>query len=452
MLPPSSPEAALQGTVPRSRRALHLALPIIGGMVSQNILNLVDTAMVGRLGEASLAAVGIAGFANFMAVAFITGMAAGVQAIAARRKGEGRESEMALPLNGGLLLAVSLAVPWATLLVWLTPDLFPLLSDDPAVVAEGVPYLRARLLGMAAVGMNYAFRGYWNGVNLSRLYLGTLLVMHLSNIILNYGLIYGELGLPELGAEGAGLGTAISTWIGTGVYFGLGLKHARVAGFLRGLPQRAELRTMLRLAVPAGAQQFVMATGYTAFFKIVAEVGTTELAAANVVLNVMLVAILPGLGFGIAGASLVGQALGRGDPDDAKQWGWDVVRLGVLVMFLLGLPMLLVPDLVLAPFLHEAHTIDVARGALRIVGATIFFDGVGMVLLAALQGAGATRTAAMVAGGCQWIVGLPLAFLVGPVLGGGLAAVWASQAVYRGLQAIIFAVIWQRGGWSRVEV
>ncbi len=436
----------------RFRKILSLALPIIGGMVSQNILNLVDTAMVGRLGEESLAAVGIAGFANFMAIAFITGMSAGVQASAARRMGEGRTAEMAEPLNGGLVLAVSLALPWTTLLWWAAPDLFPLLVDDPAVVAEGVPYLRARLLGMAAVGMNYAFRGYWNGVNLSRLYLMTLVVMHATNIFLNWVLIFGHLGMPAYGATGAGMGTMISTWVGTGVYVVLGLRRARHAGFLRGLPTRAELGRMLRVSAPAGLQQFVMACGYTAFFRIVGTVGTTELAAANVVMNVMLVAILPGLGLGIAGASLVGQALGRGAPDDARQWGWDVVKVGVAVMLTLGAPMLLLPELVLAPFLTEAATVAVARPALQVVGATIFMDGIGMVLMMCLQGAGATRTSAVVAGACQWGIGLPLAWLVGPVLGLGLGAVWASQAAYRTVQAVIFVGIWRRGGWAEAQV
>src|SRR5210317_1414171 len=89
---------------PRFRRILTLALPIIGGMVSQNILNLVDTAMVGTLGDAALAAVGLGGFMNFMFIALILGVSTGVQVMTARRKGQGRFDDLALPLNAGLLL------------------------------------------------------------------------------------------------------------------------------------------------------------------------------------------------------------------------------------------------------------------------------------------------------------------------------------------------------------
>jgi MATE family multidrug resistance protein len=421
-------------------------------MVSQNVLNLVDTAMVGTLGAAALAAVGMASFANFMSQAFITGLSTGVQAMAARRLGEGKTDETAVPLNGGLGMAVLLALPWCALLYLLADTLFPYLNSDPAVIAEGVPYFRARLLGMAAVGMNFAFRGYWNGINLSRLYLQTLLIMHACNIGLNYVLIFGELGFPALGAEGAGLGTTISTWIGTAVYFSLGLRHAREGGFLRGLPGVDTLRTMLKLSVPAGLQQFFFAAGFTTLFWIIGRVGTVELAAANVLINVTLVAILPGLGLGLAAASLVGQALGRGDPADAKAWGWDTVVVGMGLMGLLGLPMLLTPELVLGIFLDGAPLALAAALPLQIVGGTILVDAVGMVLLNALLGAGASRTVMAVSIGTQWLLFLPAAYLVGPVLGGGLLAIWIAQVAYRSLQAVIFGAIWQAGRWAAIKV
>src|SRR5690606_32613901 len=130
---------------------------------------------------------------------------------------------------------------------------------------------------------------------------------------------------------------------------------------------------------------------------------TSEVAAANVVINVTLVALLPGLGLGIASASLVGQALGRRDPEDARRWAWDVVRVAAVVMSLLGLPMLALPDLVLAPFLHDPDTLALARGPLRLVGAMIVVDSVGMVLGNSLMGAGATRTVMVVSVLTQWV-------------------------------------------------
>lgn len=437
---------------PRTRHIIELSLPIMGGMVSQNVMNLVDTAMVGSLGETALAAVGMSSFAAFMAQAFLMGLSYGVQAMAARRMGEGKTGIMAVPLNGGLLLAVGLGIPISMVLFALAPSFYPFLVDDPAVIAEGVPYLRARLCAVVAVGMNFAFRGYFNGVNLSKVYLRSLITMNVCNGVLNYVLIFGKLGFPALGALGAGIGSAIATYVGSAVYVGLGIRHAREAGFMSGIPDRQSLRVMLQQSVPSGIRQFFFASGMTALFWIIGRVSTTALAAGNVLVNLMLVAILPSIGLGMAAASLVGQALGRNDPDDAKQWGWDVTKIAVAILALIGLPMLLAPEQLLGAFTDDAATIAAGTLPLRISGAVMFLDGIGMVLQSALLGAGDSRRIMFVAVALQWVVFLPVAYLIGPVLGLGLIGIWLTQAAYRALQAGTFAAMWARGGWTGIRV
>ncbi len=437
---------------PRTKKILDLALPIMGGMVSQNAMNLIDTGMVGSQGKHALAAVGMSSFAAFVSSAFLMGLSSGVQAMAARRKGEGREAEMAVPLNGGLLMAIGLGIPLSVVLFVLAPSFYPYLNDDPEVIAEGVPYLQARLCAITAVGMNFSFRGYFNGVNLSRLYLRSLLTMHVCNFFLNYTLIFGKFGMPALGATGAGIGSAIATWVGTITYVAMALGHAREAGFLRGLPDRKTIATMLDLSVPSGVRQVFFAGGMTTLFWIVGRVGTTSLAAANILINLMLVAILPSIGLGMAAASLVGQALGRGESDDAAQWGWDVVKLAVVILLVLGAPMVAVPGTLLDVFTDDAATIAAGRLPLRIIGATIFIDGVGMVLQSAMLGAGDSRRVMVVGIGLQWFLFLPVAYLVGPVWGCGLLGIWIAQVAHRFLQAGVFVGLWRRGAWARVEV
>jgi len=436
----------------RRRRIFALALPIIGGMASQNVLNLVDTAMVGMLGASALAAVGMASFANFMATAFVNGLGTGVQAMASRRFGEGRLDRTAAPLNGGLLIAICVAVPWSVLLIMLTGRLFPLLVDDPEVVAQGVPYLKMRLVAMVAMGMNFSFRGYWNGINRSAFYMRTLIAMHVCNIVLNWVLIFGHLGAPAMGVAGAGLGTAISTFLGTGTYIVLGIRHAKPSGFLSGLPDRETIGTMIRLAVPAGLQQTFFAGGMTVLFWIIGLVGTAELAASNVVVQLLLVAILPGLGFGMAAASLVGQALGRKAPDEARGWAWDVARISMVTVGLLSLIGAVAPDLLLRLFLHDEVTLGLARAPLQVVAVSMWLDTVGMVLMNALLGAGDNRRVMTVSIILQWGLFLPAAYLVGPVLGYGMLGIWIAQVVYRALQAICFIALWHGGKWATVKV
>ena len=436
----------------RMRRIMALGLPIIGGMVSQNVLNLVDAFFVGRLGVVSLAAVGQASFASFMSQALILGLSIAVQAMASRRLGEGKESTAAVPLNGGLLLSCALGLPWSVVLFVLAPRLFPLLNGHPEVIALAVPYWQARIVSVMAVGINFSFRGYFNGVNRSSLYFKTLLVMHLSNVVFNYALIFGHLGAPALGVLGAGIGSAMATFIGTLTYFYLGLTRVRHQGFLRHLPGPKTLLTLLRLAIPTSLQQFSFATGFTVLFWIVAQVGTAAVAAAHVVFQIALVAVLPGLGLGLAAASLVGQALGRADPMDAKTWGWEVMRVALVVMSLLGLPMILMPEAILGLFITDPPTIAVGIPPLRITGVAMAIDAFGLVLLNALMGAGDTRRVMIVSVLTQWGLSLPAAYLAGSVWGLGLTGICLAHVAHRFVLAGGVIVLWHRGRWATISV
>ncbi len=436
----------------RSRHIMALTTPILGGMLSQNILNLVDAAMVGQLGSAALGGVGIASFVNFLAMSLFIGLATGVQALVGRTMGAGKADRAAFPLNAGILLDLAIGLPLAALLVWQAPNIMNALLDDPAVVAESTPYLQSRMAVISAMGINFAFRGFWSAVGKPGVYLRTLVVMHLLNIVLNYVLIFGHWGFPALGTFGAGLGTAIAMAIGTLSYTFIAWRKAAHHGFLRGLPSRESIMSLVRIAGPAALQQFFFAAGFTALFWIIAQIGTEELAGANAIVNLTLVAILPCIAFGITANTLVSHSLGAGEPEEAYRWGWDIVRLAVAVVFLIGLPFLLFPHAILSVFLHEPAALDKAVIPLRIMGGGIAIDAVAIVLINALQGAGAARQTMLVSLSMQWGIFLPLAYLLGPVLGYGLTAIWVAQVCYRLVQMVWVVRLWTRREWQALVV
>ena len=436
----------------RRQRILGLALPIIGGMVSQNLLNIVDTAMVGFLGDSALAAVGLGGFVVFTCQALILGISTGVQSTAARKKGEGRIDRAAAILNTAILLVILVAPIFSLILIQLAPTLFPYLNSDASVIDRGVPYLEWRLGAIVFVGINFAFRGYWNALDMSRVYMTTLIMMHACNIVLNYILIFGKFGAPAYGVTGAGMASAMSMAIGSMIYFILGYKHAANSGFLKHLATRPETAALAKISLPAGLQQLFFAGGMVAMFWIIGKIGTPELAAANVLITVLLFAILPGLAMGLSCATLVGQALGRGDPEDAYQWAWDVAKVTIVLMTTLGLPMWLVPDLVSSIFIHEADTRELARWPMRLLGLTMPIEAMGFTFMHGLLGAGDARRVMMIGVGSQWLLFLPLAYLFGPVLGFGLFTIWLLQGSSRALSAFLFVTMWRRRHWQRIVV
>jgi len=429
-----------------------IAVPIMGGMMSQNILNLVDIGMVGRLGDSALAATGIGSFSSYMAISFIIGLSAGVQALAARRLGEGRTSETAIPLNGGLILALVIGIPLCIILILFTPVAFTFLTDDPAVQELGIPYLQIRIASMMAVGMNFSFRGYWSAVHMTGVYLRTLLIMHAINIFLNWVLIFGNLGAPELGVFGAGLATTISLYIGTSVYFFFALRHARDKGFLHGMPSRSTLWQQFRLSLPASLQQLFFAAGLVALVWIVGQIGTAEVAAVNVLLTFHITAILPAFGIALAATTLVGNALGRGDAEDAAKWGWNCSMLTFIYGVVLSILLIPLASPILAVFLTNPETRQLAHLPMILWAIMIAFDTMGMVLMNALIGAGDTRRSMWISLLWQWAFFLPLAFLVGPVFGFGLLGVWIVNGIYRVGQALNCAHQWKSRKWARVQI
>ena len=420
--------------------------------MSQNILNLVDIGMVGHLGDTALAATGVGSFTNYLAISFIIGLSAGVQALAARRVGEERHSETAIPLNGGLMLSLLIGLPLCTVLYAVVPHVYHFLSSDPAVIEQGVPYLQIRLLSMVAVGMNFCFRGYWSAIHMTGVYLKTLIIMHSINIFLNWVLIYGNLGAPELGVYGAGLATTLSLYIGTAIYFYFAFRNASDKGFMQGIPSRATLWQQLKLSLPSSMQQLFFSAGLVTLIWIISQIGTAELAALNVLMTFHITATLPAFGLALAAATLVGNALGRKDTEEAALWGWNCAAIALVYGIALGLILIPFATPLLGVFLTNPETRDLAYLPMVLWALAIGIDTIGLVFMNSMIGAGDTRRSMWVSVISQWVFFLPLAYLAGPVLGYGLLGVWIVNLLYRIGQAMVYTRQWAGRKWAGIEI
>jgi putative MATE family efflux protein len=284
------------------------------------------------------------------------------------------------------------------------------------------------------------------------LYLRTILVMHALNIFLNWVLIFGNLGAPKMGVSGAALATSISLVVGTFIYFFLAWRHARPHGFLHRLPSRKTLAAQFRLSLPTSIQQLLFSGGMVALFWILGRIGTEEVAAGNILMMFMLVALLPAMAIGISASTLVGNALGRKDLADARLWGWNATVLAMLYGICVSLVLFIAGKPLLGVFLINPVTQGLAYIPLMLMAAVMAVDLAGLTVMHGLFGAGDTKTPAMISVVGQWFVFLPIAYIVGPILGLGLVGVWAAQGVYRFIQAILFMKVWQRGRWAKLKI
>ncbi|KPQ24047.1 MAG: Na+-driven multidrug efflux pump [Halomonas sp. HL-48] len=430
----------------RHGKVVRLAWPIMLGMLSQSMLNLVDAAMVGHLGETALAGVGLGGYAMFMMTALVFGLSSSVQSQTAQRLGAG--APLTSPLCAGLWLGLVSGTLLTLLAWWQAPWLLQWLSPAPDVRDVAVDYFRWRVLALSAIALTLCFRGYWNGRQHTQLYLRIIVAVHLLNVVLSAGLIFGLAGLPRLGATGAGVGTTLSIMVGLLLWVVVTLRRNGDARWRQALPDRQLLNATARLAAPHSAQQLWFAAGYAVLFWLLSQLGTESVAVGHVLINLSLLLILPGVGVGVAAMSLVGEALGRDAEQEAHRWGMDALAVAWLLLAVLALPMLWVPDWVLGVFFNSPALITLGALPLQLTGLMIMIDAAALVLAQALMGAGAQRTVMVVTLGMQWLFFLPLAWWVGLALGHGLLGIWLMQLLYRIINSAGFLWIWQRRQWA----
>lgn len=433
---------------------LKLATPIILAMLSQSLLNLVDAALVGPLGQDALAAVGAGSYANFVALALIAGLSSGVQAQVARRYGANQQSTCAVPVNHGILVALLFALPVSLLFMAFAPWILSLFNQGKVVQEAAVVYFRIRVMTLMAGAMCLSFRGYWNGTGQPGGFLRILVVSHLSNAVISYCLIYGTIGLPPMGVAGAALGTFMAMYLSALLNLMVLFRQVKDHGFLRPFRKQdwIDFKTLIRLALPDSAQQTLFALGMMIFVAIIAQLGTREMAIAHVLINVSLFLILPGIGLGMAANTLVSQSLGAKNYQDAWLWGWNTVQAATLLLGLLSLPLIIVPESVLGLFLHDPELTKSARLPLRLTGIGLIVDATSLVLTQTLLGAGANKTVLGIRFGCQWGILLPASWLLGPVLGYGLATLWLVTVLQRLVSSLVFVVAWQKRHWQWINI
>jgi MATE family multidrug resistance protein len=447
----------------RTKKIISLSLPMMGGMASQNVANLIDIYMIGYLGKEALGAVGFASFLYFMTCAIFQGLGTGVQTLVARRIGEKRREEAAYPLMLSLILILFLSFPMSIGLYYVAPMLMDKIQPNSSVRELMLVYFQARVFSIFATATHFCFRGFWNGVQIPKVYLNAILILHSTNITLNFLLIFGGLGIPALGVFGVGLSSSIALYIALISYLYFAVRYAKAFGFhwesfkavlyesFSGL-HKTEYQQLIKLSLPAGLQQFSLLAGFSVFYWIVGHIGTEASAAANVILNINLTGILPLMGFGMATTTLVSKAMGEKHVDMAYQWAWDVAKISVLVILVIAAVIFTFPTQILGIFIKQPEVIAIGITPLRLASIWLLAESVGLIMLHALMGAGATKSTMLVALICQWMIGLPLAYFLGVYCQYGLIGVWIAQGSYRGLQSLCYIYLWMAKKWQKLVI
>jgi len=425
---------------------IRLSIPIVLAELGWMTMGVVDTMMVGRLGQEAMGGVAIGSILFYTVAVFGMGLLLGLDTLVSQAFGARRIDDCHHSLISGLWLAALLGLP-SMALVALAIHPLRWLDIQVAVLNEAGPYLDAIVWSLPPLLFYAALRRYLQGMNLTAPVMFALLSANAVNAAANYALIFGHWGMPALGAAGAGWATTISRlyMLAVVAVYALWWDALNNAGLRRtplGLDW-ARMRELWRLGLPASAQITLEVGVFALVGALIGRFPPQYIAAHQIAMNAASMSFMVPLGLGSAAAVRVGHAVGRGDSRGAAVAGWTAIALGGSFMALAGLTFVVFPRSIGRAFTTDAAVIETVAALLWIAALFQFFDGLQGVATGALRGLGDTRTAAITHMVSYWIVGLPAGYWLAFHKNWYAAGMWTGLCVSLMLIGVVLVTMWR---------
>jgi putative MATE family efflux protein len=429
---------------------LRLSLPAALNSLLDMLQVITDLIMVGRLSAFAVAAVGL-GLQSLMFVfAVLTVLHVGTSALLSRFVGGKRFKRASIGLSTLLRFAFFLSLPVMAAWYFLASKIYVWFGTAPEVVALGESYVQTLTWMLPFVFMKLVFVSALNSAGDTKTPMKVKIVSIGLNVLLNYLLIFGKFGFPELGVMGAAVGTVIVNVMEILVYLALYLR--RCTPYLPGWHySRSLLKRALKVGLPASFERALTFASFMLFTAIIAQYGTEVLAGYQIGLRVEGIAFMPGIGFTIAAMALMGQGLGAKDPQRAREDVLLVLKYTVGFMFALSFFMIFMPEKIVWLFTDDVRTIEEASLYLRIVGLSQIPLAFNFVLSGALRGAGDTKRTLKINLTTQWFARIIPAFLVSYYFH-SILLVYIAMISDTFVKAFWLWITFKKGEWQKIKV
>lgn len=423
----------LTAIMAESRALLTLAWPMVIAQLAQIGTGVVDTLMAGHYSSTDLAAIAIGYNIWLPLYLFFIGVSLGASYIIAQHVGAKRVNQVRRLLPQTLWLALAMGLVAGPLCYNAAP-LLHLLELDAATHARSMAYLQAVAFGLPAAAVFEALRCHNQGVGVMRPFAIASVTAFLANIPLNYALMYGRWGAPELGAAGCGWATVMSMWLGALVLAFYMSRTRRLRPYLPRLrlvaPHLPDIAAIVRLGLPIGFTLFLEVAFFSVIALFIATLGDVAIAAHQVAFNMWDVVYMPLVSFGSAMAVRVGHAIGAGDRPGVRLSIGCGISITILVG-LLGMALLLSsPATLVSLYTSDPEITAVATILVRIAGIFIAIDSAQVAASFCLRAFKDTRFAFFALCLAYWLITLPLGYWQGIVVADnaldGTVAFWKS--------------------------
>ena len=436
-----------------NREIWSIALPIMLGNMAQTVINFTDTAFLGRLGVIALGASMLAGLFYFVFTTVAAGFAVGIQIIVARRFGEKNYGRIGVIFEHGSLFVLLLGLILFSILYFFSDHLLHLLIDSQSIYEASVDYIKYRQFGIAFVCFNFLYRALYVGISNTKVITYSTVIMAVVNIVLDYCLIFGKFGLPQMGIAGAALASLcaeISAFLFFTLYSYITLGKKNL-GMFRVYPLESELMgRILRISTPTMIQKLCSFGVWFVFFIMIEKMGETATGISSIVRSVYMILITPCFAFSTTINTLVSRIIGEGDKDQVFPTIGKVLMNCLLCTIPVVALVSIFPVQIAGIYTDDLALAQLVVPSILVICSGTIFQGIGNAYFEAVSGTGNTSAALYLESAVLVIYVLFVYAMTH--LSTRVELVWTAEILYGALLGILCYIYMKFARWDKKRI
>lgn len=428
--------------------------PILLGLLAQNVINVTDTAFLGHVGEVALGAAAMGGLLYICIYTVAFGFSIGSQILIARRNGETHYRAIGPIMWQGSIFSFAMA---AVLLLVMSLSAGPLiraLVTSDAIYQATYEFFVWRIWGFLFAFLNVMFRAFYIGITRTKVLTMGAVVMAIVNVFLDYVLVFGEWGFPEMGVKGAALASVIaeaSSLVFFLVYTSLKVDLKKYALNHIGSIDLGMVGRILKISCFTMVQYFLAMAIWFVFFMALERLGQRELAIANIVRSVYVVLLIPVQALATTANTLVSNLIGVGGAHGVLQLLNRIASLSFVIMVVCVVATALFPEAILSVYSSDASLVAESIPALYVVGASMLLAALANIYFNGISGTGNTQAALILEVGVQVFYALYV-IVIGMVLRMPVEICFTTELIYYALMLAFSVVYLKKANWQNKKI
>lgn len=423
------------------------------GNLAQTIINFTDTAFLGHLGVIALGASMLAGLFYFVFTTIATGFAIGIQIIIARRYGEGNYGRIGIIFEHGSLFVLILGSILFSILYFFSDQLLYLLIDSPNIYDASIEYIKYRRFGIMFVCFNFLYRALYIGISDTKVITYSTIIMAIVNIFLDYCLIFGNFGFPEMGIGGAALASfcaEVSAFVFFTIYSYIKLTKKDYGMFKIHKLESELMGRILKIATPTMIQKLFSFSVWFIFFILIEKMGETATGISSIVRSVYMILITPCFAFATTTNTIVSRIIGEGHSDQVFSTIFKILKNCMLCTIPIIILVAIFPMQIIRIYTDDLNLAQLVIPSIYVICAGTVFQGIGNAYFEAVSGTGNT-SAALYLEAVILVIYVVFIWMM-THLTTNVHWVWTAEIIYGALLGIFCFIYMKFAKWNKKHI